>query len=169
MKKLFTETQIQNQINFIANQINSAHYGDDIPIVMVGILNGSFMFYSDLLKMIEVDVRCDFIRAKSYNGKKSGIVNVIKNLEVPVYNSYVYLIDDIYDTGNTLNHLINLIPTPDLSQITVVSLLKRYNSPPLPDKVSHLNGFEINNEWVFGYGMDNEQGYKRNLNEIWYF
>ena len=168
MKKLFTENQIQTQVNLIANQINSEHYGDNIPIVMVGILNGSFMFYSDLLKMIEVDVKCDFIRAKSYENRKSGIVNVTKNLEVPVYDSYVYIIDDIYDTGNTLQHLIDIIPTPDLSQITVVSLLKRYNSPSLPDKVSHLNGFEIKDEWVFGYGMDNEWGHKRNLKEIWY-
>ncbi len=167
MKLLFTEMDIHIQTKILAKKINDTHREDPTPIIMVGLLNGCFMFYSDLMKNISVDIKCDFMRVKSYVGKrKQGDVQVLKDLETPVKGKHVYLIDDIYDTGNTMKAVIEYLKMKQPESINIVTLLKRKTTTS-PKNIPHSYGFEINDEWVVGAGCDDENGYKRNLPSIW--
>ena len=96
MKLLFDKKEIEFRTKIIAKQITDDHRGDKTPIVMVGLLNGAFMFYADLVRNLDIDVECDFMRVKSYVGKKKqGDVQIIKDLETSIKGKHVYLVDDI--------------------------------------------------------------------------
>ena len=166
MRELFTEKEIDIQSKIVAKRINDKHQGDKTPIVFVGLLNGCFMFYSDFIKNLSIDIECDFMRVKSYiSKKKQGDVQITKDLETAIKAKHVYIGDDIYDTGNTVNAVIDYLKVKKPSSISIVSLVTRKSSPTPPVKM--FNAFKIDNEWLVGFGMDNEKGYLRNLPAIY--
>jgi len=178
MKQLITEKEIDIQSKIVAKQINDKHKGDKTPVVFVGLLNGCFMFYSDFIKNITFDIECDFMRVKSYISKrKQGDVEITKDLETAVKGKHVYIVDDIFDTGNTVNAVISYLHVKNPAAISVVTLLKRKNSPdpllqPAPVEgcaldVKHYNVIEIEDEWVIGYGLDDDKGHCRNYRTIY--
>ena len=108
MKLLYTQDEIEKEIKLLAYDTSIFHKEDPTEIVMLGVLNGGFMFYSELVKNLQLDVKCDFISAKSYTGKrKQNKVEITKKPEIDFKNHHVYIIDDIFDTGNTVNAIIN--------------------------------------------------------------
>lgn len=172
MKQLITEKDIDIQSKIVAKQINDKHKGDKTPVVFVGLLNGCFMFYSDFIKNITFDVECEFMRVKSYISKrKQGDVQITKDLETSIKGKHVYIVDDIFDTGNTINAVIDYLKVKDPSMISVVTLLKRRSSPPLlvPNSFvdKHYNVIELDEEWVIGYGLDDDKGHCRNYRTIY--
>tara|TARA_R100000697_G_scaffold66792_1_gene79467 strand:- start:122 stop:646 length:525 start_codon:yes stop_codon:yes gene_type:complete len=172
MKQLITEKEIDIQSKIVAKQINDKHKGDKTPVVFVGLLNGCFMFYSDFIKNITFDVECEFMRVKSYiSKKKQGDVQITKDLETSIKGKHVYIVDDIFDTGNTINAVIDYLKVKDPSMISVVTLLKRRSSPPLlvPNSFvdKHYNVIELDEEWVIGYGLDDDKGHCRNYRTIY--
>jgi hypoxanthine phosphoribosyltransferase len=160
MEPLFTPKQLDIQIKIVAKQINDEHRGDNTPIIFVGLLNGCFMFYSDLVKNIQFNIECDFMRVKSYNGKKQGDIQITKDLETPIKGKHVYLIDDILDSGNTMRAVIDYLTVKKPNSISIVTLLTRETSPTF--EYPTYSVFTIKDEWVLGYGMDDNKGYKRN-------
>ena len=103
MVELISEKDIQIQTKILAKKIAAKHRGDRTPVVMVGLLNGAFMFYSDLVRGMDIDIECDFMRVKSYVSKrKQGDIQITKDLETAIKRKHVYLVDDIYDTGNSM-------------------------------------------------------------------
>jgi len=165
MKELITSEEIQFQTKIIGKQITDDHRGDKTPIVMVGLLNGAFAFYSDLVRSMPIDVECDFMRVKSYVNRKQGDIQITKDLETRVKGKHVYIVDDIYDTGNTMKAVIEYLEVKKPASISIVSLVTRATSP-IPKQKSY-HAFTIDDEWVVGMGMDNEKGHMRNLNSIW--
>tara|TARA_R100000908_G_C3745704_1_gene141134 strand:+ start:1277 stop:1780 length:504 start_codon:yes stop_codon:yes gene_type:complete len=165
MKELITSKEIQFQTKIIGKQITDDHRGDKTPIVMVGLLNGAFAFYSDLVRSMPIDVECDFMRVKSYVNRKQGDIQITKDLETRVKGKHVYIVDDIYDTGNTMKAVIEYLEVKKPASISIVSLVTRATSP-IPKQKSY-HAFTIDDEWVVGMGMDNEKGHMRNLNSIW--
>ena len=163
MKVLFEKSQIENRIKEIGIQILNRHKEENTPIVLVGVLNGGFMFYSKLVDQLSMlDPQCDFIRVKSYKGREHEIPEIIIPSSLDVKNKFVYIIDDIYDTGLTMQVLKNQFTDLGASGVSVVTLIKRsINEVDMP--VNSLYGFEIHDEWVVGYGMDDEEGRKRSL------
>ena len=163
MKVLFEKPQIENRIKEIGVQILNRHKEESNPIVLVGVLNGGFMFYSKLVDQLTLlDPQCDFIRVKSYKGREHEIPEIIIPSSLDVKNKFVYIIDDIYDTGLTMQVLKNQFTDLGASGVSVVTLIKRaINEVDMP--VNSLYGFEIHDEWVVGYGMDDEEGRKRSL------
>jgi hypoxanthine phosphoribosyltransferase len=163
MKVLFEKSQIENRIREIGVQILNRHKEENNPIVLVGVLNGGFMFYSKLVDQLALlDPQCDFIRVKSYKGREHEIPEIIIPSSLDVKNKFVYIIDDIYDTGLTMEALKNQFTDLGASGVSVVTLIKRsINEVDMP--VNSLYGFEIHDEWVVGYGMDDEEGRKRSL------
>ena len=96
MKQLIPAKDIDIQTKILAKQISATHKGDRTPVVMVGLLNGAFMFYSDLVRGMDIDIECDFMRVKSYVSKrKQGDIQITKDLETPIKGKHVYLVDDI--------------------------------------------------------------------------
>ena len=172
MTELFNAEDIRFQTQLLAKQISDNHRGDGTPIVMVGLLNGAFMFYSELVKNMSVDVECDFMRVKSYISKnKQGDIQITKDLETPIKGKHVYIVDDILDSGNTMAKVIEYLEIKWPKTINVVTLLKRKNTPFKLDNYgvdgTEAHGFEIDNEWVAGMGMDNNKGYMRNYPSVW--
>ena len=163
MKVLFEKSQIENRIKEIGVQILNRHKEESNPIVLVGVLNGGFMFYSKLVDQLAMlDPQCDFIRVKSYKGREHEIPEIIIPSSLDVKNKFVYIIDDIYDTGLTMQVLKNQFTDLGASGVSVVTLIKRsINEVDMP--INSLYGFEIHDEWVVGYGMDDEEGRKRSL------
>ena len=163
MKVLFEKSQIENRIKEIGVQILNRHKEENNPIVLIGVLNGGFMFYSKLVDQLALlDPQCDFIRVKSYKGREHEIPEIIIPSSLNVKNKFVYIIDDIYDTGLTMQALKNQFMDLGASGVSVVTLVKRaINEVDMP--INSLYGFEIHDEWVVGYGMDDEEGRKRSL------
>lgn len=163
MKVLFEKSQIETRIKEIGVQILNRHKEETNPIVLIGVLNGGFMFYSKLVdQLVMLDPQCDFIRVKSYRGREHEIPEIIIPSSLNIKNKFVYIIDDIYDTGLTMQVLKNQFMDLGASGVSVVTLVKRaINEVDMP--VNSLYGFEIHDEWVVGYGMDDEEGRKRSL------
>jgi hypoxanthine phosphoribosyltransferase len=160
---LFTSEQIQDKVIEIAHYIDFKHTVDD-NVVMICVLNGGFMFFSDLVKNMSTDIEVDFIRAKSYNGQDQGVVHILKDIETDIEGKDVYIVDDFYDTGNTLNRILEHLNTQNPESLKMITLLTRDVSP-LPEYYHHY-GFMIQDEWVVGYGMDNNSK-ERNLDYIY--
>ena len=166
MRELINTKDIDIQTKIIGKQIADDHRGDKTPIVMVGLLNGCFAFYSDLVRAMPIDIECDFMRVKSYVSKnKQGDIQITKDLETRIKGKHVYIVDDIYDTGNTMKAVIEYLEVKKPSSISIVSLITRDTSP-IPKQKSY-HAFTIDDEWVVGMGMDSEKGLHRNLNSIW--
>ena len=165
MKELITAEEIQFQTKIIGKQIADDHRGDKTPIIMVGLLNGCFAFYSDLVRAMPLDVECDFMRVKSYVNRKQGDIQITKDLETRIKGKHVYLVDDILDSGNTMNAVLDYLQVKKPSSISIVTLITRETSPTPEEKSYHA--FTIKDEWIVGYGMDNDKGHMRNLPSIW--
>jgi hypoxanthine phosphoribosyltransferase len=161
---MITEKMIAEEIKNLAVNINSKHHNDDTPVVFVGILNGCFMFYSDLIKEIySPKIECDFVKIKSYEGKEKKDLVIIKNIELSIEDKHVYIIDDIYDTGETIKYLYEKLKRLNPKSISAITLIKRENSV-IDDSIILYSAFNIGaDKWVYGYGMDDSKGYNRNL------
>jgi hypoxanthine phosphoribosyltransferase len=171
MTKLFDAEDIRLKTQILAKKISDEHRGDGSPVVVIGLLNGAFMFYSELVKNINIDVEVDFMRIKSYISKnKQGDVQITKDLETPIKGKHIYIVDDILDSGNTMTKVIEYLEIKWPKSINVVTLLRRKNTPfKLSNYIQEgveMYGFEINNEWVVGHGMDNDKGFCRNYQSI---
>lgn len=162
MKIILTEEQIKHLVNVIAYEINNKHQNDNI--VMVCLLKGGFLFFSDLVKQIKVNVEIDFMRVKSYDQKHQGTIQILKDIETDIEGKIVYVVDDFYDTGNTMNDVVKYLQISKPKQIGAITLLTRDISP-LPDYPLRY-GKIIRDEWVVGYGLDNN-GLERNLPYIY--
>lgn len=165
MRELINAKDIDIQTKIIAKQISDDHRGDKTPIIMVGLLNGCFAFYSDLVRAMPIDIECDFMRVKSYVNRKQGDIQITKDLETRIKGKHVYIVDDIYDTGNTMKAVIEYLEVKKPSSISIVSLIVRDTSP-IPEQKSY-HAFTIGGEWIVGMGMDSEKGLHRNLKSIW--
>lgn len=137
-------------------------FGDE-PILLIGILKGSFMFIADLAREIGGDLEIDFAQTSSYGSGKSssGIVQIRKDLDINIEGKHVLIVEDIVDTGTTLNHLRELWSTRRPNTLKVCTLLLKPAASKVKTPVEYV-GFEIPNEFVVGYGLDHGERY-RNL------
>lgn len=169
MKLYIHKQNIENRIHELAHEVNDAHCLDEDKFVMVGILNGGFMVFTEFVKYLTIPVECDFVRVKSYTGKKQGKIEVTKDIECDIKGKHVFLIDDFADSGKTIQYLIAELDFKGAKTVSVVTLLQRKSSPRLilPVDGIHYNGFDVGEEWLVGYGLDDENGYYRNLSNIY--
>lgn len=160
-KVLYSEEEIASRIKEVAKQIDE-DYADKCPI-MIGILKGSVMFYADLLRAMNVKVEMDFMAISSYGNetKSSGEVKMIKDLDRSVEGRHLIIVEDIVDTGYTLNYLKSVLQTRNPASVKVCSLLNKESRRVVPIEPDYLC-FEIGDEFVLGYGLDYAQLY-RNL------
>ncbi len=161
LKPYLTEAQIQQKVTDIASLLTKQFQGK--KVVAICVLKGSFMFYSDLIRNINADVTCEFFGVSSYHGgtNSSGEVKVTLDLVQPVEDKHLLLVEDIVDTGLTMNYLKNSLMARKPASLTTVALLEKPEALKVPCKIDHV-GFRITNEFVVGYGLD-YQGYYRNL------
>ncbi|UXR64414.1 hypoxanthine phosphoribosyltransferase [Bdellovibrio bacteriovorus] len=161
LKPYITEEQIQQKVKELGTTLSKKFKNE--KVVAVCVLKGSFMFYSDLVRAIDADITCEFFGVASYHGgtSSSGEVKVTLDLASPIENCHVILVEDIVDTGLTMNYLKNAIQSRKPKSLTTVSLLEKPDALKVKCDIDHV-GFKIQNEFVVGYGLD-YQGYYRNL------
>jgi hypoxanthine phosphoribosyltransferase len=160
MTPYLTEEKIQKRVQELGAILTDKFSGKEI--VAVCVLKGSFMFYSDLIRNINADVTCEFFGVSSYHGASStGEVKVTLDLARPIEDKHVLLVEDIVDTGLTMNYLKNSLLARGPKSLTTVTLLEKPEALKVPCKVDYV-GFKIPNDFVVGYGLD-YQGYYRNL------
>ncbi len=160
-KVLFDEKQIEKRISEVAAEIDRDYDGKE-PI-MVAILKGSVMFYADLLKKLNIRVEMDFMAISSYGNetKSSGEVKMIKDLDRCIEGRHIIIVEDIVDSGYTLNYLKATLSARNPASVKICALL---NKPErrVVDIEPDYRCFEVGNEFVVGYGLDYAQFY-RNL------
>ena len=164
MEIIINREQITERVKDLAIQISQDHIdsGNAMPPVMICILNGSIHFFSDLTRAMTVDCELDFLRLKSYEGQdNSGGIKCLKELELELKGKRVYIVDDICDTGATLLEAMMMCNSRMAQEVKIVTLLKRREGVDITDYC----GFEIGDEFVYGYGLD-DYGLKRQLNYI---
>lgn len=160
IKPYLSEEDIQKKVTEIGAALSKKF--KDQKIIAVCVLKGSFMFYSDLIRKIDSEITCEFFGVSSYQGaSSSGEVKVTLDLTRPVQDQHVLLVEDIVDTGITMNYLKNSILARKPASLTTVALLEKPEALKVPCKLDHV-GFKISNEFVVGYGLDYE-GFYRNL------
>ena len=156
--------KIKARVEQIGREL-SKEYKGETPF-FIGILNGSFMFLSDLIRALSIECEISFLQLKSYDGKKStGSVDIIKDFDVNLKNRHVVIVEDIIETGNTLKFLLNKLKDIPTKSIRLVTLLVKDTNKPFEFKIDHI-GFEISQEFVVGYGLDYNERF-RHLDSIY--
>jgi hypoxanthine phosphoribosyltransferase len=157
--------QIKKRIRLLAIQMN-VDFENRIP-VFIGVLNGSFIFLADLIKEIHISSEVSFVKVSSYEGdKSSGKIKKEIGLQMSLKNRDVIIVEDIVDSGKTLEYLLEIINKENPASVHVCTLLLKPES--LKVKIDEINyiGFEIADEFVVGYGLD-YNGLGRNLRDIY--
>ncbi len=163
-KPYISAEELQTSISKVANEINT-HYSGKSPI-FIGVLNGSFMFMSDLLKEINLQCTVSFVKLASYEGTTTtGKVNELIGLNEDLAGQDIILVEDIVDTGNTLVKLYDILQNKKVNSIKIASLLFKPEAYHKPYPIDYI-GKEIPNAFVLGYGLDYD-GYGRNLSSIY--
>lgn len=164
--EIFLENDaINKRTRLIGIQLN-LDYENRCP-VFIGVLNGSFLFMADLLKEIDIACEVNFIRVASYQGtESSGKIRETFGLPNDLENRDVILVEDIVDTGLTLQYILEKVHAQKPASVSVCSLLLKPAALKAPIKELKYVGFEIPNEFVVGYGLDYD-GLGRNLKDIY--
>ena len=163
-KPYISAEELHTSISNVANEINTQYSGKS-PI-FIGVLNGSFMFMSDLLKEINLQCTVSFVKLASYEGTTTtGKVNELIGLNEDLEGQDIILVEDIVDTGNTLVKLYEILQNKKVNSIKIASLLFKPEAYHKPYPIDYI-GKEIPNAFVLGYGLDYD-GYGRNLSSIY--
>ncbi len=159
-KPLFTVEQIQNRVKEMAIQISEDYQGKEL--ITVGILKGAFMFFSDIVKLIQIPIDIDFITASSYAGTHSaGEIKVHCDLREDIKDRHVLLIEDIVDTGLTVKYIKDMLLSSNPASLKICAFLDKKARRKVDVHLDYT-GFGIPNEYVVGYGLDYENKF-RNL------
>ncbi|WP_321474229.1 hypoxanthine phosphoribosyltransferase [uncultured Paludibaculum sp.] len=160
---LIPHDEIQARIAALGAQITADYEGRSV--VLVGVLKGSFMFLADLVRHIDLPLRIEFIGTKSYEGTTtSGQVQLTKDLDKPIQDEDVLLVEDIIDTGLTLNYLQHVMSQRAPRSLKIASFLDKPSRRRIAVEGDYI-GFTIEDKFVIGYGLDFNQRY-RNLKDL---
>ncbi len=157
---LVSREEIAARIKELAEEISR-----DTPIgetlIVMGVLKGCFIFMADLVRELDREVRIDFIQVGSYGSgqQSSGVVSLKKDHEVEIEGQHVLLVEDIVDSGLTLKHLVELLKQRRPASLRVVALLRKPEAVVHQAPVDYL-GFEIENTFVVGYGLDHDERHR---------
>jgi hypoxanthine phosphoribosyltransferase len=165
LSSLISEEQIKKRLSVLGTEITKKFQAkkDDAPVVAVGVLKGSFLFYADLIRAIDLDLICDFCGTSSYgdSASSSGEVRLTMDLQTAVKGKDVLIIEDIVDTGLTMNFLKKHLASKGPRSVTTAAFLFKPGALKEECPIDYV-GFEVGNEFVVGYGLD-YQGYFRQL------
>lgn len=158
---LVTEHEVQDKVYELAKRISDDYRGSDL--LLVGVLKGAFMIMSDLARLIDIPLEFDFMAVSSYGSatKTSGVVRILKDLDYEITGRNVLVVEDIIDSGLTLNYLLKYLKARKPSSLEVCALLRKSDIQQVDISVRY-EGFVIPPKFVVGYGLDYAERY-RNL------
>jgi hypoxanthine phosphoribosyltransferase len=158
---LLTEEDIRNKVDELGEKITKDH--QDEELILIGVLKGANVFMSDLMRKINKPIEIDFISVSSYghSTESSGVVRILKDLDSEIEGKNVIIVEDIIDSGLTLNYLIQNFKTRKPKSVKICTLLDKPERRKVDIKIDY-KGFVIPDEFIVGYGIDYAEGY-RNL------
>jgi hypoxanthine phosphoribosyltransferase len=163
-RELLTEDIIQQRIEELAGEINNDLSGKEV--VFLGILNGAFLFAADLFRLIDFPARISFVKLASYQGtSSSGSIKELIGWNEDIKNKTIVIVEDIVDTGNTLERIVDELIIRKASEIRIAAMLYKPGAYTKNIPVDYI-GFEIPNDFVVGYGLDYD-GFGRNLPSVY--
>lgn len=159
-RPLFNKEQIANRVAELGAKITRDYAGESL--VCVGVMKGALIFLADLVRTIDLPTTMEFIGVASYDGTQStGHVRLTHDLAADIKDKHVLLVEDIIDTGRTIDYLMDVLRVRGPKSIRVASFLSKPEAHVLKTNIDYV-GFEISKEFVIGYGLDLDQ-YYRNL------
>ena len=164
LKVLITKEQIERRVRELADEVTASFAGRAVTVVSV--LKGAVIFTADLIRCMRCDVELDFVRVKSYRGSQKGSVRITYGPELDLNGRSVLVVDDIYDTGESLQAVHSRVMAHSPAVVKTCVLLKK-QVPPAVELEPDFVGFTVPNHFVVGYGLDIDERY-RNLDCIGY-
>ena len=151
--ELIAEADIKRRVSELAAQISS-DYADAGEVVLIGVLKGAFIFLADLSRQLTIPRTIEFIAVSSYGaGSQSGAVRLVMDVRGNIEGRHVLIVEDIVDTGHTLNYLIGILESHGPASIKTCSLVHKAERAEVDVDIDYV-GFGIGDEWVVGYGLD---------------
>ncbi|MBI5048665.1 MAG: hypoxanthine phosphoribosyltransferase [Deltaproteobacteria bacterium] len=159
LKQLFQPEEIHLAVTRLANDIRKDYAGKS-PL-LIGILKGSFIFLADIVRSLKIPVEIDFIRAASYGSgdTSSGNVQIIKDIDADIENRDVIVIEDVVDTGLTLNVVLKHLKAKNPASLRLCALVDKPDRRQVPIKIDYL-GFHAKEGFLVGYGLDYNEKYR---------
>ncbi len=161
LETLFSEQEISSRIRELGVEIAREYAG--LNPLLIGVLKGACFFLSDLLRAIDIPLNIEFMAISSYGSstRTSGEVRILKDLDVPIENRHIIVVEDIVDTGLTLSYLLANLKSRGAASVKLVALLDKFERREREVEIDYL-GFKIPDAFVVGYGLDFAERY-RNL------
>jgi hypoxanthine phosphoribosyltransferase len=161
---LISKEEISIMVKNLADRISRDYEGKEL--VLIGVLKGGFIFLADLIREITIPCMVDFISVSSYGSStsSSGVVRIIKDTDIDIKGKHVLLVEDIVDTGLTLNHLKDLFKTRGPADVRVCTAFNKEARRKVESIVEYI-GIEVPDKFIVGYGLDYSEKY-RNLPEV---
>lgn len=158
---LITEEEIEERCKELGKELTNHYKNVEGPLVLVALLKGSVPFLARLIKYIDLDIEFDFMDVSSYEGTESSRdIRILKDLDRSIKGTNILLVEDIVDTGNTLKAVIKLLYNKGARDVKVVTLLDKPSRREV-DVYAEFIGFEIENLFVIGFGMDYYERYRQ--------
>jgi hypoxanthine phosphoribosyltransferase len=152
-------SEVKSQVDRLAAEINRDYAGKEL--VLIGVLKGSFVFLADLMRRLTVPLRVDFIRLSSYGNQveTSGDVQITKNLELPIRDQEVLVVEDIVDTGLSMTRLLEYLRSHQPGSLRVCALIDKYERRQVEFQANYV-GIRLDKGFVVGYGLDFSEKYR---------
>lgn len=158
-KVLLSEQEIQEKVKELGAKISNDYNGKNL--MLISILKGAVVFMSDLMRAITIHCKIDFMAVSSYGSstKTSGVVRILKDLDIPLYNYDVLIVEDILDSGMTLDYITKILNERHPKSIKICTLLDKPARRKINIKADYV-GFTVPDEFVVGYGLDYDERYR---------
>ena len=158
---LIDQTALQQRVQELGEAVSATYVGQNL--LLVAVLKGSFVFLADLMRAITIPHEVDFMATSSYGGgtSSSGVVRILKDLNTAIEDRHLLIVEDIIDSGNTLNYLLRILQERKPASLRIITLLDKPERREVAVQVDWV-GFSIPNHFVVGYGLDYNEIY-RNL------
>jgi hypoxanthine phosphoribosyltransferase len=166
LKTIFSREAIQRRVEELAAAISEDYGGKTEPLVAVCVLKGAFVFFADLIRELRFGPELDFVRLASYGKETSRGEKVVftKDIEVSIADKHVLIVEDIVDTGNTVDYLARVLKTRNPKSVKICALVHKISRREVPVNIDFY-GFKLTEGFIVGYGLDYAEQY-RNLPNI---
>lgn len=160
IRPVITRDQIQNRLRELAAQLNKDYAGQQL--ILIGVLKGVFIFLADLVRLLDMPVRVDFVRLRSYgtNSTSSGRVEITKDVELSLQGQHVLIIEDIIDSGLTLEYLLRHLQKQEPRSLKICCLTDKLERRSLSVPLDYV-GFVVEKGFLVGYGLDYAEDYRQ--------